>query len=103
MKLDQFPEDIRPHLIPEPAGDMVYRCLECGAELFSEKGYACTSVAEICKRAGANIASVNYHFGSKDALYRSVIQYTYEQAEALYPFEENSSAAVEERFYQRIT
>ncbi|MFZ5450703.1 MAG: threonine synthase [Thermodesulfobacteriota bacterium] len=32
MKTDQFPEDIRPHLIPEPAGDMVYRCLECGAE-----------------------------------------------------------------------
>lgn len=32
MKLDQFPEDIRHHLIPEPTGDMVYRCLECGAE-----------------------------------------------------------------------
>ncbi len=32
MKPDQFPEDIRHHLIPSPTGDMVYRCLECGAE-----------------------------------------------------------------------
>jgi len=32
LKPEQFPEDIRPHLIPRPSGDMVYRCLECGAE-----------------------------------------------------------------------
>ncbi|OGP71114.1 MAG: threonine synthase [Deltaproteobacteria bacterium RBG_13_60_28] len=32
MKPQDFPEDIRPHLIPSPTGDMVYRCLECGGE-----------------------------------------------------------------------
>ena len=32
MKPEQFPDDIRPHLIPAPTGEMVYRCLECGAE-----------------------------------------------------------------------
>jgi threonine synthase len=32
LKPQDFPEDIRPHLIPQPTGDMVYRCLECGAE-----------------------------------------------------------------------
>jgi threonine synthase len=32
VKPDQFPDDIRPHLIPAPSGEMVYRCLECGAE-----------------------------------------------------------------------
>lgn len=32
MKLTEFPEDIRLHLIPAPTGDMVYRCLECGGE-----------------------------------------------------------------------
>jgi threonine synthase len=31
LKIDDFPEDIRPHLIPAPTGDMIYRCLECGA------------------------------------------------------------------------
>ncbi|MDD5760304.1 MAG: CerR family C-terminal domain-containing protein [Desulfobulbaceae bacterium] len=74
------------------------RLIDSAAVLFSEKGFACTSVAEICKRAEANIASINYHFGSKDALYRAVIQYTYEQAEALYPFAE-SNAPIEKRFY----
>ena len=32
MKLTEFLENIRPHLIPAPQGDMVYRCLECAAE-----------------------------------------------------------------------
>ncbi len=29
MKLDEFPKDIRDHLIPEPSGSMFYRCLKC--------------------------------------------------------------------------
>ena len=42
MQLDQFPEDLKPHLIPRPAGDMVYRCLECGGEHgISELLYTC--------------------------------------------------------------
>jgi threonine synthase len=42
VKLDQFPDDIRPHLIPSPTGEMVYRCLECGAEYdISELLYTC--------------------------------------------------------------
>ncbi len=32
MKLKDFPEDIQPYLLPQPAGKMMYRCLECGAE-----------------------------------------------------------------------
>ena len=30
MKQDAFPEDIQPHLIPKPSGDLIYRCLGCG-------------------------------------------------------------------------
>ena len=42
MKPEQFPDDIRPHLIPEPTGEMVYRCLECGAEFaITELLYTC--------------------------------------------------------------
>ena len=37
MNLNLFPEDIRPHLIPSPKGDMFYRCLDCGAEYPIEK------------------------------------------------------------------
>ena len=32
VKINQFPEDVRPYLIPEPRGLMVYRCLGCGEE-----------------------------------------------------------------------
>lgn len=42
MKPADFPEDIRPHLIPAPTGDLVYRCLECGAEYgITELLYTC--------------------------------------------------------------
>jgi threonine synthase len=42
MKLQKFPEDIRPHLIPSPSGDMAYRCLECGKEFgITELLYTC--------------------------------------------------------------
>jgi threonine synthase len=32
MKIDQFPEDIKQYLIPEPAGRMYYQCLGCKGE-----------------------------------------------------------------------
>ena len=42
MRLEEFPEDIRSHLIPSPAGDLVYRCLECGTEYgIAELLYTC--------------------------------------------------------------
>ncbi len=30
MKLEFFPEDLQPHLIPAPGGDLGYHCLACG-------------------------------------------------------------------------
>jgi len=42
LKPDHFPDHLRPHLIPQPAGEMVYRCLECGAEYgLAELLYTC--------------------------------------------------------------
>ncbi len=43
-------------------------------ELFSEKGYAGTSVRDITTSARCNIAAVNYYFRGKDSLYREVFQ-----------------------------
>lgn len=34
----------------------------------AQKGYASTSSRDIARAAGANVASINYHFGSKEAL-----------------------------------
>jgi TetR/AcrR family transcriptional regulator, regulator of cefoperazone and chloramphenicol sensitivity len=45
------------------------RIAEAAGEIFSERGYDGTTVRDICQRAGANIAAVNYYFGDKQRLY----------------------------------
>lgn len=45
------------------------RLLNAACEVFAEKGYRNAKVAEICHRAGANVAAVNYYFGDKASLY----------------------------------
>ena len=52
-------------------GKTSQKLLVSAGAVFAEKGYRDATVAEICERAGTNIASVNYHFGSKEALYRA--------------------------------
>lgn len=48
------------------------RILDAAEELFSEKGFAETSMRDITSHADVNLASVNYHFGSKEELINAV-------------------------------
>ena len=50
------------------------RLVEAAGHVFAEHGYHATTVREIVKRSGANIAAVNYHFGDKLGLYTEVLQ-----------------------------
>ncbi|MFO8058268.1 MAG: CerR family C-terminal domain-containing protein [bacterium] len=49
------------------------RLINAAGELFAEKGFKETTVREICEKAGANLAAVNYYFRDKENLYQEVL------------------------------
>jgi AcrR family transcriptional regulator len=50
------------------------RLLDAAERLFAAKGFEATSLRDVTARARANVAAVNYHFGSKRALLRAVFE-----------------------------
>ena len=52
------------------------RLLEAAREVFSQHGFQGATVREICRRAEANVAAVNYHFGSKEALLTEALNFS---------------------------
>ncbi len=50
------------------------KLFEAAGEIFAEKGLHGTTIRDITQRAGANIASVNYHFQDKFNLYTEALR-----------------------------
>lgn len=61
------------------------RLLHAAIDCFSANGFRRTSVREICAQAGMNVASVNYYFRSKEALYREALLQAVLEADEKYP------------------
>ena len=48
--------------------------LDTAEALFAQQGHDGTSMRQITGAAGVNLASVNYHFGSKESLVQAVLK-----------------------------
>jgi AcrR family transcriptional regulator len=58
----------------KPPHETRTRILDAAEELFMQHGFEATSMRQLTAKAGANLAAVNYHFGSKDALVEAVFR-----------------------------
>ncbi|QPK64831.1 CerR family C-terminal domain-containing protein [Methylomonas sp. LL1] len=81
-----------------------HRLLIAASRIFAEKGFQEATIADICKQADANIASVNYHFGDKESLYLEAWRFAFNRELAIFPADGGVSqqATAEERLAGRI-
>ncbi len=56
------------------AADTREKLLDAAERCFAAKGYQATSLRELTRQAGANLAAVHYHFGSKEDLALAVFR-----------------------------
>lgn len=70
--------------------DTKERILDAAEELFAVQGFDASSLRAVTSAAGVNLAAVNYHFGSKEALLAQVL------GRRLRPLNERRIAALEE-------
>jgi AcrR family transcriptional regulator len=56
----------------KPQTETQTRILDTAEELFMQRGFEGASMRMLTAKAGVNLAAVNYHFGSKDALIEAV-------------------------------
>ncbi|MEP6927296.1 MAG: TetR family transcriptional regulator [Ginsengibacter sp.] len=71
-------------------------------KLFGQKGFEGTSVREIAKDAGVNLAMISYYFGSKENLFENVVEYKSSGIKGVFAELENSAIPQIEKIYKII-
>ena len=61
--------------------------LKAATKVFAEKGFRDTTISDISRSARANVASVNYYYGSKVDLYAEVWKNAFHKVSETYPLD----------------
>ena len=79
--------------------------LTAASEIFAEKGFRDSTIAEISKRARTNVAAINYHFGDKETLYREAWRHSFRESIKNYPPDGgvDTNATPENRLVGQVT
>ena len=79
--------------------------LTAASEIFAEKGFRDSTIAEISKRARTNVAAINYHFGDKETLYREAWRHSFRESIKNYPPDGgvDTNATPEHRLVGQVT
>lgn len=75
--------------------------LAAAIQVFADKGFDAATVRDICGRAKANVAAVNYHFGTKDGLYVAVLKEVFPKDEYNYSTDKSEPAGNRLRAFLR--
>jgi AcrR family transcriptional regulator len=78
------------------------RLLKAAAEIFAEQGFEKATIRQICTRAAANVALINYHFGDKLELFTEVLRSSIVRPEPAAPPKPAPCANPEEALRQMI-
>lgn len=84
--------------------DTRLRVLESAVEVFAARGFRDATIHEICEGAGANIAAVNYYFGSKESLYAEAWRKAFSDNLSVHPPDGGvpADAPPEDRLHGRV-
>jgi threonine synthase len=65
MRAADFPDEIKPHLLPQPSGELIYRCLQC-EEVFSIESllYTCRECKSVLMIEDRHWNRLKKHDGS---------------------------------------
>jgi AcrR family transcriptional regulator len=78
--------------MPRPSRNLDQVLLAAGRELLPERGCAGLAVREVAERAGVNLGMFHYHFRTREAFLRAVLQQAYEEMFATLTLEAKADA-----------
>ena len=68
------------------------KIIDTAGDVFGRMGYKAATIREICRAADVNVAAINYHFGGKQELYRTVVTDLLQRIFAQYPVDKGVDA-----------